>query len=77
MPETNKEEMICKLAESRENIKLLQNMLEKMQSNVEHELKLADDTKQYLDEVLFELTGSDFYKKTEGAKNEKLTAKQG
>jgi len=66
MADTNKEEMICKLAESRENINLLQNMLKKEQSNVEHELKLVNEVKRYLDEVLFELTGSDFYKNTEG-----------
>jgi len=66
MPDVDKDEMISKLSESRESIKLLQNMLKKELSNVEYEIKLVDDAKRNLDEVLFDLTGNKFYQNTGG-----------
>ena len=67
MADVERNEMISKLSESRESIKLLQNMLKKELSNVEYEIKLVDDAKRNLDEVLFGLTGDKFYQNTEGA----------
>jgi serine phosphatase RsbU (regulator of sigma subunit) len=55
-------ELIKKLADSRENISLLQNMLKKEQWNVEQELKLAVAAKQNLSDVLYGLTGNEFYR---------------
>jgi hypothetical protein len=70
MNEEQKQELIKKLAAGRENIKLLQNMLKREQTNLEYELKLVSDTKQCLDETLFELTGDVFYQnKYEGEKH--------
>jgi hypothetical protein len=66
MEENQRKEFIKKLAESRENINLLQNMLKREQWNVEQELKLVSEAKRYIDEILFELTGDKFYKKAEG-----------
>jgi len=58
--------MISKLSESRESIKLLQNMLKKELSNVEYEIKLVDDAKRNLDDVLFGLTGDKLYQNNGG-----------
>jgi len=66
MADVEKSEMISKLSESRESIKLLQNMLKKELSNVEYEIKLVDDAKRNLDEVLFGLTGDKFYQNNGG-----------
>jgi len=66
MADINNEEMIYKLSESRENINLLQNMLKKEQSNVEHELRIVGEAKRNIDEVLFELTGNKFYQNSGG-----------
>jgi len=59
-----KQEMISKLSESRENITILQNMLQKERSNLDHELHFVGEAKRYLNEVLYELTGNEFYKNT-------------
>jgi len=64
MDESEKQELIKKLAGSRENINLLFNMLKKEQCNVEHEIRLADEAKRNLNEVLYELTGNEFYRNT-------------
>jgi hypothetical protein len=64
MDNSEKQELISKLADSRENIKLLQNMLKKEQWNVEQELRLVAEAMQYLNDVLFDLTGDEFYKET-------------
>jgi hypothetical protein len=64
MDDIEKQELIRKLADSRESINLLQNMLKKEQSNVEHELRLATEAKHGLNDVLFGLTGNSFYKNT-------------
>jgi hypothetical protein len=65
MSDDEKKELIKKLSVSRENIYLLLNMIKKEQLNVELELKFATEAKQYIDEILFELTGDKFYKKTD------------
>jgi len=62
MEAAEKEKLIKNLAESRENVVLLQNMLKKEQSNVEHELRIIGEARRYLDEVLYGLTGNDFYR---------------
>ena len=62
MDDDKKQELINKLSESRENIVILQNMLNRELCNLEHKLRLVDDTKRNLNDVLYELTGSDFYK---------------
>ena len=56
-------ELIKKLANSRENISLLHNMLKKEQWNVEQKLKLVSDAKKSLSDVLYDLTGDEFYRK--------------
>jgi len=66
MADVERNEMISKLSESRESIKLLQNMLKKELSNVEYQIKLVDDAKRNLDEVLFGLTGDKFYQNNGG-----------
>jgi len=58
------EELIKKLAESRENINILQNMLKRDQRNHNQEIQLVTEAKQSLNEALFELTGDEFYKNT-------------
>lgn len=65
MNETEKQELISKLAESRESINLLWNMLKKEYSNVGYELKLATEAKKGLNDALFGLTGKEFYKNKE------------
>jgi flagellar basal body-associated protein FliL len=62
MDDDKKQELVKKLSESRENIVILQNMLNRELSNLEHELRLVDDAKRNLNDVLYELTGSDFYR---------------
>jgi len=64
MAETNNEELIKKLAESRENINLLQNMLKKEQWNMERELQIIGGAKRNLDEALYGLTCDEFYLNT-------------
>jgi len=60
--ENNTDELIKKLAESRESLNLLFNMLKKEQCDMEHKLRLAGEAKKYLNEVLYDLTGNSFYK---------------
>jgi len=62
MDESEKQELIKKLTESRENINLLFNMLKREQKNLEHELRLADDAKRGLNDALYGLTGNEFYR---------------
>lgn len=60
-----KEELIMKLAESWESVSLLQDILQRDQRNLAHELRLADEARRILNDVLFELTGNNFYKNEE------------
>jgi hypothetical protein len=62
MNDNKDQELIKKLIESRESINLLQNMLKREQWNVEQELTLVTEAKRKLNEVLYELTGSEFYR---------------
>ena len=64
MNDEEKKELIKKLKESRESVNLLLNMLKREKSNLEHEIRLAGETKWNLNEVLFGLTGDVFYKNT-------------
>jgi hypothetical protein len=63
MAEGDKEELIKKLKDSRENISLLRNMLKKDQWNIEQKLKLVSDAEKGLSDVLYDLTGDEFYRK--------------
>jgi len=58
------EELIKKLAESRDSITLLLNMTKKDQWNIEQKLLIINEAKKNIDEVLFELTGDEFYRGT-------------
>jgi hypothetical protein len=62
MDENEKQELIEQLADGRENVNLLQNMLKKEKWNVEQELMLVDNAKQNLDKALYSLTGNEFYR---------------
>jgi len=64
LSDDEKQELIKKLAESRENICLLQNMLKREQSNIENELILIDGAKRNLNDALLGLTGNEFYRNT-------------
>ena len=70
MDEDKKQELINRLSESRENIVILQNMLIRELSNLEQELRLVDDAKRNLNDALYELTGSDFYRNKQGGQSE-------
>ena len=59
-----KKELIKKLAHVREIINVIQNMLKRDQRNFEQEIQQALDAKQSIGEVLYELTGDEFYKST-------------
>jgi len=56
-------ELIKKLTDSRENINLLHNMLKKDQWNIEQKLKLVSNAKKSISDVLYDLTGDEFYRK--------------
>jgi len=58
------EKLIKKLAHVRESINIIQNMLKRDQRNFNQEIQQASEAKQGISEVLFELTGDDFYTKT-------------
>jgi len=60
-----KQELIKKLNESREHVKLLLNMLKRDKSYLEHEIGLAEETMYNLNEMLFKLTGDVFYQNKE------------
>jgi len=63
----DKKELIKKLTHIRETINIIQNMLKRDKRNFDQEISQALDAKQGISEVLFELTGDDFYKnKQEG-----------
>ena len=64
MEDIEKKELIKKLAHVREIVNVIQNMLKRDQRNFEQEIQQASDAKQGISEVLFDLTGDDFYKKT-------------
>ena len=64
MDDVEKQKLIKKLKESRENVNVLLNMLKREKSDLEHEIRLAGETKWNLNEVLFGLTGDVFYKNT-------------
>jgi len=56
-----KEELIRKLKDNREYINQLFGMLKRDQRNHDQEIELADKAKQGANEVLFDLTGDEFY----------------
>ena len=62
MNDNEKQELIKKLSESRENIKLLLNMLKREKIDLDHKIQLAGETMFNLNEALFKLTGDEFYK---------------
>jgi hypothetical protein len=64
MAEDRKQELVRKLADGRENINILQNMLKKDILDVEQKLKLATSVKQNVSDVLYDLTGNEFYRNT-------------
>jgi len=64
MGEAEKKELIKKLAHVRESINIIQNMLQRDQRNFNQEIQQASDAKKGISEVLFDLTGDDFYTKT-------------
>jgi len=69
MNDEEKQELISKLHESWDNLNLLQHMLEKEQTNIQHELRITGDTKRNLGSILHKLTGSEFYLPKEEAIN--------
>jgi len=64
MSDEVKQELIRKLKDNREYINQLFNMLKRDQRNHDQEIILADEAKQGINDVLYDLTGDDFYKKT-------------
>jgi hypothetical protein len=60
-----KEELIRKLKDNREYINQLNGMLKRDQRNHDQEIQLADKAKQGANEILFDLTGDEFYKPQE------------
>ena len=66
MADIDNEEMINKLAESRDNINLLQNMLKKELHDVEQKLQLVGEAKRNINDVLYGLTGNKFYQNLGG-----------
>jgi hypothetical protein len=64
MSDLEKKELVNKLKHVRESINIIQNMLGRDQRNFEQEIQQASDAKKGISEVLFELTGDDFYTKT-------------
>jgi hypothetical protein len=64
MAEDREQELVMKLADSRENLNILQNMLKKDLHDVEQKLRLATNAKQSVSDVLYELTGNEFYRNT-------------
>jgi len=69
MSDEEKQELIGKLHESWDNLNLLQHMHKKEQSVIEDKLRLIGGAKNYLGDVLYKLTGSDFYKPKEEKTN--------
>jgi len=59
-----KQDIIRKLKDNREYINQLFGMLKRDQRNHDQEIELADKAKQGANEILFDLTGDEFYKKT-------------
>jgi len=70
MSDEEKQELISKLAESWDNLNLLQHMQEKEQSNLEHKLRITNETRSNIGNILYKLTGNIFYKPKEETKNE-------
>jgi len=64
--DSERQELIKKLAESRDSIVILENMFKKEQWNVGQKLEIIGDTKRNLNDVLYELTGNKFYLNKEG-----------
>jgi hypothetical protein len=54
---------IRRLDDARESIYLLYNMLKAEKAKVEKEIELAAWATQNINDVLFELTGDDFYRR--------------
>jgi len=63
MEDTEKEELIRKLQDSREFTNQLLNMEKKEQSIIEQKVELATEIKDGLDDALYKLTCDIFYKK--------------
>ena len=65
MGDEEKQEMIAKLAESWDTLNLLQHTQEKEQSNLEHKLRITNETRSNIGYILYKLTGNVFYKPKE------------
>ena len=65
MSDEEKQEMINKLHESWDGPNLLKHMLKKEQSVIEDKLRITGEAQRNLGDILFKLTGSDFYKPKE------------
>jgi len=61
--------LITNLGNVREYINVLQQMLLAKQRNIDDEIKLVTNAKKGINEVLFELTGNEFYQKQGGKQN--------
>jgi len=72
-----KNEVIKKLIESRENINLLFNMLKSDQWKIEQKLKLAKEAKRIVDSILYDLTSNEFYRNEEDNNENKSVSQQG
>ena len=67
MSDEEKQELISKLAESWDGLNLLQHMLEKEQTSIQHELRITSEAKNNIGDILYKLTGDVFYKRKEEA----------
>jgi len=68
MEDTEREELIRKLSDSREYISQLLGMEKKEQQQIEQKVQLATEAKQSIDDALYRLTGNEFYNKKQGEK---------
>ena len=69
MSDEEKQELIGKLHESWDSLNLLQHMLEKEQTNIQHELRITGEARSNIGGILYKLTGNAFYKPKEEAIN--------
>ena len=65
MNDEEKQELIGKLHESWDSLNLLQHLLKKEQSVIEDKLRITGEAKSNIGDILYKLTGSDFYKNKE------------
>jgi len=57
------DENIEKLAEAREYSNILKKMLQRKKRNTDDEIKLAADINKSINDVLYQITGDEFYHK--------------